>query len=317
MIQLTKEIAQQLVEFVSAETGFNMIICNPAGVIIGDNAKQRLGVRHDGAARIMAGECESFTVTSEDAQRSSGRMREGYNNVLKMDGRPFGTFGIGGPAETVKPIAKIAAAVIVARLKETKHLELIGQVATEISRSIEQITAAIQKIYSGSEELNAANLAVSEAVSATRDKVQKTNKLIDFILDVADQTGLLGLNAAILSAQAGIHGRGFGVVAEEIRKLAKNSTKSADEITEILEQIQSGVAEVSVISEKTSGISEQQYHATQQIARDMATIKKSVDTLASMAQVTPEAPSSQPAAGIVPSRSFESLAPRETLDNQD
>jgi methyl-accepting chemotaxis protein len=281
---MTKEMAQQLVEFVSGETGYNMIVCDTDGVIIGDNARERFGVRHEGAARIMRGELDSIAITREEAERSGGKMREGYNIVIKVGDERIGTFGIGGPLEVVKPIAKIAAAVIAARIQETRHLDLISEVAGEISRSVEQTAAAIENIYAGSEELNAANTAVAEAVSATEAKVQHTNQMLDFILDVADQTGLLGLNAAIIAAQAGSHGRGFSVVADEIRKLAKNSSSSVDKITEVLEQIQSGVAEVKSISEKTAVISEKQFRATQQIARDIANIKKSVDTLASMAQ---------------------------------
>jgi methyl-accepting chemotaxis protein len=282
MIQMTKEIAQQLVEFISGETGYNMIVCDPDGVIIGDKSRERFGVRHEGAARIMRGEMDSIAISREEAERSGGKMREGFNLVIKVGNERIGTFGIGGPVEIVKPIAKIAAAVIAARIQEISHLELIRGVAGEISRSVEQTVAAIENIYAGSEELNAANTAVTEAVSATETKVRDTNKMLDFILDVADQTGLLGLNGAILAAQAGDHGRGFAVVAEEIRKLAKNSSSSVDQITEILEQIQTGVAEVSAISEKTAVISNKQYRATQQIARDIANIKKSVDTLASM-----------------------------------
>jgi len=284
MIRMTKEMAQQLVEFISGETGYNMIVCDTDGVIIGDKARQRLGVRHDGAARIMRGEFDSIAISKEEAARSDGKMREGYNVVIKVDGERIGTFGIGGPLETVKPIAKIAAAVIAARLQETRHLDLISEVVGEISRSVEQTATAIKNIYAGSEELNAANTAVTEAVAATRTRVKDTNQLLDFILDVADRTGLLGLNAAIIAAQAGEHGRGFSVVADEIRKLAKNSTSSVDKITEILEQIQAGIAEVSASSEKTAVISEKQFRATQQIARDIADIKKSVDSLASMAQ---------------------------------
>jgi methyl-accepting chemotaxis protein len=286
MIRMTKEMAQQLVEFISGETGFNMIVCDTDGVIIGDKAKERFGVRHEGAARIMRGEFDSIAITRDEAERSGGKMREGYNLIIKVGEERIGTFGIGGPLETVKPIAKIAAAVIAARIQETRHLELISEVAGEISRSVEQTVAAIENIYAGSEELNAANMAMAEAVSDSETKVRATNQLLDFILDVADQTGLLGLNAAILAAQAGEHGRGFAVVAEEIRKLAKNSSSSVDKITETLEQIQSGIAEVSTISEKTAVIAEQQFGATQQIARDIANIKKSVDTLASMVQAS-------------------------------
>lgn len=286
MIRISKQMAQQLVEFVSGETGYNMIVCDTNGVIIGDKARERFGVRHEGAARIMMGEFDSIAITREEAERSAGKMREGYNIVIKVDGERLGTFGIGGPLETVKPIAKIAAAVIAARIQEARHLDTIRQVADKISHSIEQTAAGIAKIYAGSEELNAANTAMAGAVSTAESRVEDTSQMLDLILDVADQTGLLGLNAKIIAAQAGNHGRGFNVVAEEIRKLARHSSSSADRITVILEQIQSGIAEVDTLSEKTAVIAEKQFHATQQIARDIADIKKSVDTLAAMVHTT-------------------------------
>jgi hypothetical protein len=284
VIRLTTELAQQLVEFISAETGHNMIVCDADGVIIGDRSRERFGVRHDGAARIMRGETDSIAISREEAERSSGRMREGYSIVIKVDGERIGTFGIAGPLETVTPIAKIASSVIAARIQQTRHSALISKVAGEISRSVEQTVVAIENIYSGSEKLNAANTAVIRAVSATEEKIQDTSQMLDFILDVAEMTGLLGLNAAIIAAQAGKHGRGFSVVADEIRKLGKNSSASVDKITAILEQIESGIAEVSAISAKTAAISETQFLATQQIARDIATIKKSVDMLATIVQ---------------------------------
>ncbi len=279
-------MAQQLVEFVSGETGYNMIVCDTEGVIIGDRSRERFGVKHDGSVRIMRGEADSVAITSEEAERSGGSMREGYNIVIKVDGERIGTFGIGGPLETVKPIAKIASAVIAARIKEMRHLSLISEVTGQISSTVERTVAAIENIYAGSEELNAANMNATKAVAATVAKIQDTNQMLDFILDVADMTSLLGLNATILAAQAGEHGRGFSVVAEEIRKLGKKSSASVDKITAILEQMQSGIAEVSANSEKTAVISEKQFLATQQIASDIANIKASIDALNSMAQQT-------------------------------
>jgi methyl-accepting chemotaxis protein len=214
-------------------------------------------------------------------------MREGYNIVIKVDKERIGTFGIGGPVEIVKPIAKIAAAVISARIQEIRQLDLIREVVAEISQSVRQTASAIERIYAGSEELNATSTTVAQAVSETGAKVKETSKVLEFILDVADRTRLLGLNAAIVAAQAREHGRGFSVVADEIRKLADNSSSSVEQITEILEQIQSGIAKVSSSSGKTSAVSEKQFHATQQITRDIENIKKSVDTLvASMEQTS-------------------------------
>jgi hypothetical protein len=279
MIQISQEMAQQLVEFVSGETGYSMIVCNTDGVIIGDSRKERFGVRHEGAVRIMRGEVTSIAVTREEAERSGGTMREGYNIEIKMDRERIGTFGIGGPVEIVKPIAKISAAVIAARIQEIRHLDLIRNVVAEISRSVQQTAAAIEKIYAGSEELNEASNTVAQAVSEADAKVKDMNKVLEFILDVADETRLLGLNAAIVAAQAREHGRGFSVVADEIRKLGRKSSSSVEQITETLEQIHSGIAEVRVISGKTAAISEDQLHSTEQITRDIENIQNSVNTL--------------------------------------
>jgi len=274
-----KETAQELVEFVSGETGFNMIVCDAHGVIIGDSAKERFGVRHEGAARIMSGNVDYIAVSREDEVRTERKMREGYNCVIKVDGERIGTFGIGGPIETVRPIAKISAAVIAARIKEKQHMELIRTVVAEISDSIHQSVAALREISSGSAELAITGTALAEAALHAEEEVKATNKILDFILDVADQTKLLGLNAAIVAAQAGMHGRGFGVVAGEIRKLAANSASSVEQIATTLKKIRSSITKVNSSSKETSTISTEQSRAVQDITRVVENIQKSVNQL--------------------------------------
>jgi hypothetical protein len=279
MYEITAETAQQLVEFVSGETGFNMIVCDVNGVIIGDSAKERFGVRHEGAARIMGGSVDDIAVTREDEIRTERRTREGYNCVIKVDGERVGTFGIGGAIETVRPIAKLSAAVIAARIKEMQHMDLIRSVVSEVSESVHQAAAALDEISSGSAELAATGDSLAQAAIHADEEVKATNNILDFILDVAAQTKLLGLNAAIVAAQAGVHGRGFGVVADEIRKLAANSASSVEQITTILKKIRSAIAKVSTSSKETSFISSEQSRAVQDIARVVENIQKSVNLL--------------------------------------
>ncbi len=112
--------------------------------------------------------------------------------------------------------------------------------AEEVSASMEQMAANIQQntenariaekiTIAGSESISKGNAAASEAVIAMKQIAEK----VSIISDIAFQTNILALNAAVDAARAGEQGRGFAVVAAEVRKLAERSKVAAEEITKL------------------------------------------------------------------------------------
>ena len=116
--------------------------------------------------------------------------------------------------------------------------------AEESSEMADQSTLAVASIAGGLDRLSAESLDTSSRVQALNKRADQIGGIVQLIREVADQTNLLALNAAIEAARAGEQGRGFAVVADEVRKLAERTTSATSEIAALVGTIQSETGEL-------------------------------------------------------------------------
>jgi len=111
----------------------------------------------------------------------------------------------------------------------------------ETSEKAEQGMAAVHETVEGMEQIQDSFNGIESIISNLSEKSESIGAVVKVIESVVEQTNLLALNAAIISSQAGEHGRAFSVVAEEVRSLAERTSSSTREIAELIDSVQGGV----------------------------------------------------------------------------
>ncbi|MEH7235774.1 methyl-accepting chemotaxis protein [Bacillus sp. JJ1562] len=229
----------------------------------------------DEKSQTLAASSEQLTASSEQNSQATEQIANAIQEVAVDTEQQ---------TEMVRHTTEVVKEMNIGIQQIELNAQNVSRTSDEALAIVENGEQALKESIQQMQNINTSVADLGKIINSLGERSEEINQIVNVISDIASQTNLLALNAAIEAARAGEHGKGFAVVADEVRKLAEQSAKSTESIRELIASIQEDTKQAVESMNQGTEETEKGIYVVNNAGLSFTTIQKFVNEVSSQIQ---------------------------------